>query len=80
MVANAAFVRPPGAVVLHPVSPEDLDAPVVHPDRHGHLELSPRPPEQLALTVVEPQAVGCTIEEDVDGFICARAIEKGHRK
>ena len=44
VIANAAFVRASDAIVLYSIPREDLDAPVVHAHRHGHLELSPGSP------------------------------------
>jgi hypothetical protein len=67
MEPDPALARPAGAVVLHPVADEDLEAAVVHPDRDLDPHLPERGLEEDAVLHVEPGRLGAQVEGAVDG-------------
>ena len=66
VVADPSLARASRAVVLDAVAGKDLDAPVVHADRHLHLHLAKWSHEDMPHVLVEVDQVGCALELAVD--------------
>ena len=59
MEANAALGRPGGVRVLGSIADEGLDAVVVHPHRHRHLDHPHRILEQVVHAFAQIEVVDC---------------------
>ena len=66
MVADSAFVRATGSVVLHPGAVENPYLIVIHTHRHPGLEFPPRAFQHLPHPFVQAKPGGGLIEKEVN--------------
>src|SRR3989304_7962958 len=66
MVPDTTLIGPSRPVVLDPVSQEDLQPPVLAPDRHLHLEFTPGATHKLQNIVPQPKLLGGPVEPPGD--------------
>ena len=80
MVSHASLVGPPSPVVLHTISLEHFNAPVVHPHRQRYPQVAPRFTQHQACPGVQPEPRGRSLEVEHYVFLGAAVFSCGSHK